>query len=174
MYGADFNVAPFQEPQFYPSRCDIPEDVRIQIVEWLNQTLATSIDLNSQIKQATWALQGMNFYSFYLLLNGISAQINDYIHIVSERISSLASTPLVSIRIAAQHSQLTEFPFEEDSVEQTLHALAQQVALHGQSVRQAIDEMIVLEDRVTADIYTQFSRTLDYHLWLLESHDISR
>ena len=172
MHGVNINF-PFQEPRFYPTQCDIPEDIRIQIVEWLNQTLATSIDLNSQIQQATWTLRGINFYPFYLLLNGMSAQNHHYIHIISKRISALASIPLVSIRVAGQYSQLPEFPFDEETTEATLRALAYRVALHGRWVRCAIEHMIELDDRVTADIYTQFSRTLDPHLWLLEAHYIS-
>ncbi|MEM9219512.1 MAG: DNA starvation/stationary phase protection protein Dps [Cyanobacteria bacterium P01_F01_bin.150] len=173
MHGANVNF-PFQEPRFYPTQCDIPEDIRIQIVEWLNQTLATSIDLNSQIQQATWTLRGIHFYPFYLLFNEMLIQNGYFIHTISKRISALASTPLVSVRIAGQYSQLPEFPFDQDTTEETLQSLAHRVALHSRWVRQAIEQMIELGDRATADIYTQFSRTLDYHLWLLEAHYISK
>ena len=173
MHGANVNF-PFQEPKFYSTQCGIPEDIRIQIVEWLNQTLATSIDLNSQIQQAAWTLRGMNFYPFYLLLNGMSIQNTHYIHIMAARISALASTPLVSIRIAGRLSQLPEFPFDERTTDETLQALAYRIALHSRWVRQSIEQMIELDDRVTADIYTQFSRILDHHLWLLESHYITQ
>lgn len=172
MHGTNVNF-PFQEPRFYPTQCDIPEDIRIQIVECLNQTLATSLDLNSQIQQAIWTLRGINFYPFYLLLNGMSVQNNHYIHILAARIRALASTPLVSVRMAGQYSQLPEFPFGENTTEKTLQLLAYRVALHGHWVRCAIAQMIELDDRVTADIYTQFSRTLDHHRWLLEAHYIS-
>ncbi|NEP46004.1 MAG: hypothetical protein F6K35_45100 [Okeania sp. SIO2H7] len=141
MYGSDVNPNPFQEPRFYPTQCNMPEDIRIQVAEWLNQTLATSIDLNSQLKQATWMIRGMNFYPLYLLINEISDQISYHIQIVSERISTLACTPLVSIRIAVQHSQLPEFPFGDIPVEKILKAIAQRIASHSQFIKQSPEEL---------------------------------
>jgi len=170
MCGSDPNLIAFQEPRFHESRVNIPKDIRIQIVELLNQTLATSIDLQSQIKQATWNMRGNNFYQFYLLLNEMSKQIEDHINTISERISTLASTPLISVRVAAKNSQLPEFSFDAFTIEENLHTLANRVSLHGKFIKVAIDQVTDLEDAVTADIYIKFSRVLDRHLWLLESH----
>lgn len=40
----------------YSSRIDIPSDRRIQIIDRLNQTLATTLDLKTQVKQAHLAV----------------------------------------------------------------------------------------------------------------------
>ena len=150
MCGANPNFMPFQEPKFYQTRAYLPEDIRIQVVELLNQTLATSIDLKSQIRQATWNMRGINFYQFYLLFNEMSEQMEEQIAIISERISALASTPLVSIRIAAQYSQLLEFPLNAATPKETLKALIQRVSLHGKYLRVNIEQVTELEDVVTA------------------------
>lgn len=68
MNESNFTAIPFHEPRFYATSMDIPEDIRIQIVELLNQTLASTVDLNSQILQAIWHTRGMNFYQFYYLV----------------------------------------------------------------------------------------------------------
>lgn len=170
MNGANLNTFPFQEPRFYRTQLDLPEDIRIQVVELLNQILANSIDLKSQTKQVNWYLRGEKFYQFYRLFNQISEQLEGQIILIAERIGALASTPLMSVRIAAQHSQLAEFPFNAATVEETLEALMQNVALYGQHMRAAIEQTYELGDSVTADIYTELSRTTDKQLWLLESH----
>ena len=170
MDGCNFSSVPFQEPQFYKTRADIPDDVRIQVVELLNQSLADTIDLKSQILQAIWHVRGMNFYQFYLLFGEISEQLEEQTTLLVGRISALASTPLITVRIAAQCSQLSEFPFNAVTVEEILRSLAECVSLHGKSVRLGIVQANDLGDAVTAHIYTKISRTVDRHLWLLESH----
>lgn len=163
-------IPPFQEPRFYKTKSDIPEDIRIQIVELLNRTLATTIDLRSQIKQAIWYMRGATFYQFYLLFNEIADQIEEQIDAISLRISSLASTPLVSTRIVAQSSQLPAYPFNIIPTDENLKALIDRVSLYGQSVRIAIEQATDLEDADTVHLYTEISCVVDKHLWLLESH----
>lgn len=170
MNDANPDAIPFQEPRFYKTRIDLSEDIRIQVVDLLNQTLANSIDLESQIRQAIWYLKGENFYQFYKLFDEISEQIEAQVVLVSERISALASTPLMSVRIAARYSQLAEFPFNVTTVVEMLGALAQNVSLNGKLMRIAIEQATELDDMVTADIYTELSRTTDKQLWLLEAH----
>lgn len=87
-----------------------------------------------------------------------------------ERISALASTPLATVQIAAQYSQLSEFPFNAVTVEDMLQALAQRVSLHSRFVRLVMVQVSDLGDAATTDIYTKIARTVDHHLWLLKSH----
>lgn len=162
--------SPFQEPKFYQTKTNIPEDIRIQIIELLNQSLADTLDLKSQVLQAIWHVRGLHFYQFYLLFGEIAKQLDDHIRLITERISALASTPLLMVRIVAQCSQLPELTFNNDNTLQTLNALSQSISIHGRFIRLAIEQVVVLEDTVTVDMYTQLSRTVDHHLWLLESH----
>ena len=164
------NAIPFQEPRFYDTGLDIPEDIRIQIVELLNQTLASTVDLNSQILQAIWHMRGMNFYQFYQLFSKISEQLQTQINLLTERIGALASTPLLTVRLAAQSSQLSEFPFKATTVEELLQALAKQTSSHGKFVRFGIVQVTDRGDLVTAQLYIDFSRVVDRHLRLLEAH----
>ena len=170
MDGLNASSARFQEPKFYETKADIPDDIRIQIVELLNQSLADTMDLKSQILQAIWHVRGLHFYQFYLLFDQISQQLDEHIKLLVERISALASTPLITVRIVAQHSQLSEFPFQVSTVEEILQALAQRISFHGKFVRVGIVQATDLGDIATAHMYTTISRAVDKHLWLLESH----
>ncbi|TAF31190.1 MAG: DNA starvation/stationary phase protection protein Dps, partial [Oscillatoriales cyanobacterium] len=40
--------------RLYPTRIDMPAETRSQIVGLLNATLATTLDLKTQVKQAHW------------------------------------------------------------------------------------------------------------------------
>ncbi len=160
----------FQEARFYSTRHDLPDDIRIQVVELLNRTLATTVDLKTQLKQAHWNVKGSNFYQLHLLFDQMATQIDAYGDQVAERIAALGSTALGTARIAAQMSMLAEYPFEAISGEEHLTALAERMAVYGRSVRAAINEATELEDADTADLYTEISRTIDKYLWFLESH----
>lgn len=166
----DFSSVPFQEPRFYKTRTELPDETRIQLVELLNQSLADTIDLNSQVLQAIWYVRGIDFYQFYLLFSEISGQLEDQIGLLVERISALASTPLITVRIAAQCSQLSEFPFDAATADEILQALTQQFFCHSKFVRLGISQVSDLGDAATAHIYMQIACTVDQHLWLLESH----
>jgi starvation-inducible DNA-binding protein len=53
----------------YPTRIDMSVATRTQIVGLLNATLATTLDLKTQVKQAHWNVKGMDFYQLHLLFD---------------------------------------------------------------------------------------------------------
>lgn len=170
MYNNYSNRAFFQEPRFYKTQNSISEEIRIQTVELLNQTLATTIDLRSQVRQAIWSMRGPGFYQMYLLLNEIVDQMERQVDAIAQRISALASTPLVSIRSTAQASQLSEYPFDVISVEETIDILIEKVGFQSRHLRLAIEQTNDLEEANTASLYAEISRETDQCLWLLEAH----
>jgi starvation-inducible DNA-binding protein len=48
--------------RLYPTRIDMPAETRSNIVGLVNATLATTLDLKTQVKQAHWNVKGMDFY----------------------------------------------------------------------------------------------------------------
>ncbi len=166
----DGDKANYQNARFYSTRHDLPDDARIQVVELLNQTLATTIDLRSQFKQAHWNVKGMNFYSLYQLFDQIAAQLDMYIDRIAERITALGSTALGTVRAAVQYSELPDYDLEASQGKDHVRALADRLAPYARLVRTAIDEAAELTDTGTADLYAEISRAIDKYLWLLESH----
>ncbi|NEO28701.1 MAG: DNA starvation/stationary phase protection protein Dps, partial [Kamptonema sp. SIO4C4] len=47
---------------FYPTRIDLSAKIRSTVVETLSQSLASTLDLKTQVKQAHWNVKGMEFY----------------------------------------------------------------------------------------------------------------
>jgi starvation-inducible DNA-binding protein len=56
----------------YPTRIDMSAHTRSQIVGLLNATLATTLDLKTQVKQAHWNVKGMDFYQLHLLFDSMA------------------------------------------------------------------------------------------------------
>ncbi|GBF81860.1 DNA starvation/stationary phase protection protein Dps [Aphanothece sacrum] len=155
---------------FYPTRIDIPVDVRQKIVPILSQTLATSLDLKTQVKQAHWNVKGLNFYQLHELFDAMAKELEGYVDMVAERITTLGGTALGTARIAASDSLISEYPYDiADGVEH-ITALAQRYAIYAAHLRSGIEKTNTLGDADTADLYTEISRDIDKSLWFLEAH----
>ena len=154
----------------HQSRQDLKPEVRQQVINLLNKTLATTLDLKTQVKQAHWNVKGTDFYQLHLLFDEIAKEVEDYSDLVAERVTALAGTALGTARIAAEKSVLPEYPHEITSGKEHLNALADRLAAYASHVRNAIDKTDDLGDKGTADIYTEISRGIDSRLWFIEAH----
>ena len=156
--------------RLYSTRIDLPEDTRTQVVEILNHSLATTLDLKTQVKQAHWNVKGMNFYQLHELFDEIAGELEGYVDMISERVTTLGGIALGTARIAAAESILSEYPLEIIDGKDHVVALAERFAAYAKIVRDAIDKTDKLGDADTADLYTEISRTVDMRLWFLEAH----
>ncbi len=163
-------VASSSKVDCYPTRIDIPPEIRSQVIELLNQTLATTLDLKTQIKQAHWNVKGINFYQLHQLFDEIATQLEEYIDLIAERVTALGGVAMGTVRIAASQSVLPEYPFDVVDGKDHVIALADRMAPYAKVVRAAINQATELEDANTADLYTEISRTIDKYLWFLEAH----
>ncbi|QQE65021.1 DNA starvation/stationary phase protection protein [Leptolyngbya sp. BL0902] len=160
--------------RFYPTRIDLPANVRAQVVAVLNQTLAATVDLKTQAKQAHWNVKGMSFLQLHELFDEIAGELEGYVDMVAERVTALGGTALGTARTAANASILPEYPFEAVDGPEHVAALAERLALYAKHVRKAIDTTDDLGDADTADLYTEISRTVDMRLWFLEAHLVKK
>lgn len=160
--------------RFYPTRLDLPLDVRQKLVAILSESLATSLDLKTQAKQAHWNVKGTDFLQLHELFDELATELEGYVDLIAERITALGATPLGTARIAAKSSLLPEYPLDiVDGVEH-ITALADRYAIFAKHVRDAIAKTDDLGDADTADLYTEVSREIDKRLWFLEAHLISK
>ena len=160
--------------RFYPTRIDLSANVREGVVTLLNQTLAASLDLKTQVKQAHWNVKGKDFFQLHELFDEMADEIEEYVDMVAERVTALGATALGTARMAADNSVLPEYPLDAIDGEEHVAALADRYAIYAKHVRDAIDATDDLGDADTADLYTEISRTIDKRLWFLEAHLISR
>lgn len=156
--------------KFYNTRLDLSVEIRGHVATILNQTLATTIDLKTQTKQAHWNVKGSDFYQLHELFDEMAGELEEYVDMVAERITALAGTPLGTARIAASNSLLAEYPLDAVSGVEHITALADRFATYGAHLREAIAKTDDLGDADTADLYTEISRTIDKRLWFLEAH----
>ena len=154
----------------YETRIDLAQDIRVSVITTLNQTLAASLDLKTQAKQAHWNVKGMDFYQLHELFDDMASELEEFVDMVAERVTALGGMALGTARIAAQDSILPEYPF--DAFEGVAHvtALAERYALYGKLVRDGIAVTDDWGDADTADLYTEISRAIDKRLWFLEAH----
>jgi starvation-inducible DNA-binding protein len=154
----------------HTSRIDIPANARSKIVEILNQTLASSLDLKTQVKQAHWNVKGMDFYQLHELFDEMATELEELIDLFAERITALGGTALGTARIAAQTSEIPEYPLDILDGKAHVTALADRYAPYAKIVRDGITSTDELGDADTADLYTEVSRAIDKRLWFLEAH----
>ncbi|MCX6631716.1 MAG: DNA starvation/stationary phase protection protein Dps [Candidatus Solibacter sp.] len=154
----------------FATRIDLPEKDRHALIELLNQRLADTADLYSQIKQAHWNVRGLNFFQLHELFDGLAGEVFPFIDIIAERATALGGLALGTTRMAAGSSTLPEYPLAAIDGLAHLKALIERYAVYTATIRRAIDQADEHHDKSTADLFTEISRTADKQLWFLESH----
>jgi starvation-inducible DNA-binding protein len=158
------------KPFVYITRIDIPAEICAQVNRLLNQSLATAIDLKTQIKCAHWNVKGENFYQLHQLFDEIATEVEEFIDLIAERITTLGGQALGTARMAAQQSELPEYPLNVIDGTDHITALADRLAIYAKSLRQNIRKTDELEDMDTNDLFVEISRAIDKRLWFLEAH----
>ena len=154
----------------YSTRLDLGEEVREKVATLLNQTLATTLALKTQTKQAHWNVKGKDFYQLHELFDEMAGELNEYVDMIAERVTALAAVALGTARLAAVNSVIEEYPLDAVGGKDHVKALADRYAIYGAHLRSAIALSEDLGDADTADLYTEVSRTIDKRLWFLEAH----
>jgi len=152
------------------TRIDLDAPVRTQVIALLNQSLANTIDLKTQAKQAHWNVKGANFLQLHELFDQIASQLDGYADTMAERITSLGGVALGTARTAVAVSAIAEFPLDITDGKDYVAALADRMAVYAKAIRQNIDKTAELGDAGTSDLFTGISREVDKSLWFLEAH----
>jgi starvation-inducible DNA-binding protein len=163
-------VSTVSKQKLYSTRMDLAEDIRVKVIEILNQTLAATLDLKTQTKQAHWNVKGMDFYQLHELFDEMATELEEYVDMVAERVTALGGVAMGTARIAAAESILPEYALDAVSGAEHVTALADRFGAYAKHLREAIDSTDELGDADTADLYTEISRTIDKRLWFLEAH----
>lgn len=154
----------------YATKNSVPEKIRFQIINLLQDHLAMTIDLTLQAKQAHWNVKGPSFIALHELFDKVSEDAEEYVDLVAERIVQYGGVAEGTIQIAAGRTALQEFPLNISEGKDFVFALARALAEYGEEARDAIDKCDELGDKATADIFTEISRGVDKYLWFVEAH----
>ncbi len=154
----------------HATKNSIPEKDRIEVIQLLNLTLASAVDLYAQFKQAHWNVKGTQFFSLHTLFDDLAEQIEDQVDIVAERVTSLGGTALGTIQAATKNTQLREYPINIFEAKYHIEHLAHNVSILAEHARSNIKRSEKYNDYGTADLYIALTRMLDKILWFLEAH----
>lgn len=152
------------------TRIDIAPKLRDSMTALLNQQLADTLDLQTQVKQAHWNVIGPHFIALHELFDKLAEQLEEPVDDIAERITALAGVARGTARMAAKASRLKEFPDGRIDGMAAVAALADRFAALAKSTRAAIDASSKQGDADTSDLFTEVSRGLDKSLWFLEAH----
>jgi starvation-inducible DNA-binding protein len=154
----------------FTTHIDLAVETRESLIEMLNGHLADTFDLMSQVKQAHWNVKGKDFYQLHLLFDELAGEIEEFVDLVAERVTSLGGYANGTVRMAAENSSIPEYPTEITDGLDHVRALVERYGLYANRIRAAIEASGSLGDQTTADLYTQISRTADKRVWFLEAH----
>jgi starvation-inducible DNA-binding protein len=157
-------------PALSPTRIDIPAEIRAYLITLLNRTLACTVDLRSQVKQASWNVKGKEGAQLQALFESIATELDAYADLLADRLVVLGGVALGTARTAARESTLPEYPGDIAAGDAHALALTERVALYTTAVRDAIAHAADVGDAVTAAVYTDISRGVGRRLRSLESH----
>jgi starvation-inducible DNA-binding protein len=162
-------TATHAERKFHTS-IDIPESKRAALVDLLNARLADATDLKTQTKHAHWNVKGPNFIQLHELFDDIAPHFDDYADLIAERAVQLGGVANGTLREAAAGSSIPEYDLNAVAGTEHVKALVKNISRFAKAIREAIDQADELEDKDTADIFTELSRQTDKDLWFLEAH----
>lgn len=154
----------------FKTSVDIPADSRTKVNGILNQHLADSFDLMSQVKLAHWNVKGSDFWQLHKLFDEVAERAAEWVDEFAERVTALGGYATGTVRMAAGASTLPEFPTDITGSMDYVQAVAERLAAFTNSARRAIEQTDELGDADTADLFTEVSRCADKYLYFLEAH----
>ncbi len=154
----------------FQTHIDLAADARQHMIDLLNLRLAATLDLYTQTKQAHWNVKGTDFFQLHELFDQLAAHVFEFIDTIAERATALGGYAAGTARMAAQSSDLPEYPREAVDGRQHLDALIDRFSRYTAENRKALDAAQNDDDQATADLFTEIARAVDKDLWFLEAH----
>ena len=156
--------------KLYPTKNDLPETTRVEVVGLLNQRLAEAIDLQTQCKQAHWNVKGPSFIGLHKLFDAVNEDVEGYVDLIAERVVQLGGVAEGTVGVVEGRSSLPDYPLAISTGAEHVAALSDALGAFARAVRMGIEEMDELEDKDSADLLTDVSRGVDKWLWFVEAH----
>jgi len=156
--------------RLFPSKNDLPESARRELIGLLNAELADAIHLALQAKQAHWNVKGPSFFPLHELFDKVYAEATEWTDLLAERAVQLGGIAEGTLKLVSQRTRLPGESLDRSAGRDHLEALSESLAVFGKSVRQGIETSARAGDQDTADLCTEISRGADKMLWFLEAH----
>jgi starvation-inducible DNA-binding protein len=154
-------------PCLHPTRIDTPLEIRTYVL-LLQQTLACTVDLRSQVKQASWNVKGPHAWQVQALFDTIATELDAYADLLAARITMLGGVARGTARTAVAQSSLPEYPSDLVAGDAHVRAIAERLAPYATGIRADIMHTTDVEDTNTAQLYTDMSRGIETRLGALD------
>ncbi|MBP9903018.1 MAG: DNA starvation/stationary phase protection protein Dps, partial [Verrucomicrobia bacterium] len=96
--------------KMYETENDLSQNRRLELTALMNQRLASAVDLQMQMKQAHWNVKGPSFIGLHQLFDQVHEAVASYVDMIAERIVQLGGIAEGTVRVAAAHTRLAEYP----------------------------------------------------------------
>ena len=154
----------------HQTKNDLPEEIRRQSIDLLNQSLACCIDLAMQSKQAHWNVKGPFFIGLHKLFDEVYEMADEFVDELAERCVELGGNAQGTVQQIGQHSKLPPYPIDISDGKDHVKALSTALSIFGACVRENSDKAEQFGDMDTMDLFTEVSRAVDKMLWFVEAH----
>lgn len=156
--------------QLLKTRNYLQENVRNAVAVLLEERLADAADLSMQAKQAHWNVKGPDFIALHKLFDKVNKEARKWTDLIAERVVQLGGIAEGTVQATAKKTHLPHYPVDILDQKEHLVSLCKSMALFGELIQKAIAQATESNDPTTADIFVEISRSLDMHLWFVESH----
>lgn len=156
--------------KLFATKNDLSKKTREAVVALLNARLLDAIDLQLQAKQAHWNVKGPQFIALHELFDKVADAAEEAVDLIAERSVQLGGVPIGAAKAVASGSKLAPYPLSAVDGKAHVEALSTALARFGALARKAIEEADALDDKDTADLFTEVSRDADKYLWFVEAH----
>jgi starvation-inducible DNA-binding protein len=153
-----------------PTKNNMPEALRTEMVSLLNDALADTIDLFNQVKQAHWNVKGMSFIALHELFDDVAEHVEEWSDDIAERAVAMGGQAEGTSQVVAKRTTLPAYDVSLSDGFDHVQAIGTALATYGGMVRAAIDKADKAGDKDTADLFTGISRGADKDLWFVEAH----
>ena len=159
-----------ESPKMYETENNLSENNRSEMNVLMNQSLASAVDLQMQMKQAHWNVKGPSFIGLHELFDKVAEAVESYVDMIAERIVQLGGVAEGTVRTSASRSRLAEYPLLIADGMAHVEAVSRALSNFGNEARSTINQADELDDADTADLFTEISRGIDKWLWFVEAH----
>lgn len=154
----------------FPTSSRLPQQVRREVIQELNRTLADTTVLLTHARFAHWNVKGMAFYGLHELFEDIYEMFEEHVDLIGERITALGGQALGTAGLAVQNCRIPAMPTTIISGQEFVQVLAERLSVHDEYVRRAITTATEMDDPDSADLLNEISREVSQMLWFLDAH----
>lgn len=147
----------------------LPPELRKKICESLRAVLTDGIDLHSQIKIAHWNIKGPHFAALHPLFDTFATDLAAQNDELAERILTLGTLAVGTVRYAAKNSRLPDYPQELTRDLEHVRLLTERIGTWLVGARQAREVALECKDDDSVDLLTQQIQAFEKHAWFLHA-----